>query len=144
MDKIFKLNIECWGGVELRGRGAWTWRRIEKGRGNQRRELGWSGQVHHRTSSAPPSPPHIPVNLGKKKKKSNVQNTNPCAAQLVWRTVCLESRQEGDDSQRSVRRTMRQQPVPEDNPVLELGQRAGNYTGSGTDRLFLGIKTRIC
>lgn len=39
---------------------------------------------------------------------------------------------------KAVRTTTRQQPVPEENPVLELGQRTGNNAGKRTDRLFLG------
>lgn len=108
-------DIECWEGMEAEGRGAWNGHGegFEKGEGTRRWWLGGLGInahaalvvfLHQRTSPAPSSAPRVPSIPHFSKcgqKMPNVRNTNPSASQPVLRTVWLEKRQEGDDSQRS-------------------------------------------
>lgn len=86
---------------------------FEKGEGTRGWNLGGLGKdahtalvvfLHQRTSPAPSSAPRVPSIPHVRKfreKMQNVQGTNSPAVELMVKTVCLEKRQEGGDSQRS-------------------------------------------
>lgn len=132
---------------------------VEKG---LEREMGTRGEnlsahtaltmfLHQRTTPAPssaPRVPHIPNFTKFRQKKCQMSRTHTnVPLQLSSRGGEFAQRRDRKEVThkgllKAPRGTTRQQPVPEDNPALELGQRTGNNTGNRTDRLILGTKAR--